>query len=262
MSTRFVPPKDRKTLVQQVPEALRRKKLACSMISQSYIPNRTTDKNALETSVYAQRYPQNVRKRLLTLCRAKIRPDQFEINENLDIQTDGKVTEALVYGVSILVDYPGDPIGTNVLSHCSEVNGVYQRPWAQLTRDDLGNVTDSDIKFWKWMFYIPFNEENVKKVLDEFKGEYRDLALGYAREAGDHWYGDRVFHCKNLEEFISAPFEDVISANTEGYLRTEAHEGVELYQKNREEKRKQMESQLKEFRRGGNVNSSSTNKKQ
>lgn len=254
MSTRFIEPKNKKVLVEQKPESLRRKELACKKISHSYIPNRTTDKAQIETSLYAQKYPNNVRKRLTTVSRVKIKPDQFELNDKLDIQTDGKITEVLVYGVAVYVDYPSDPVGTNILASCKETHGIYARPWAQIQRDDLGNVINSEVKFWKNMFYIPFSRENVEKVLSEY-GEYRDLALAHAHEAGN-WYGDRVFHCKNLEEFISAPFKDIISANTGGYLKTEAYGGVELFQKDRQEKRRQMEIQLKEFRKQGDGNSS------
>jgi hypothetical protein len=248
-SSRFVEPKNKKIIVEKTPEALRRKKLAYDKISRKYILNKTTDKAQIITSIYAQKYPNNVRRNLMTLCRAKIKPHQFEINDNLDIQTDGKVTECLVYGVSVYVDHPNDIPGTNVLASCREVHGVYQRPYAQISRDDLGNVTSSEVKYWTNMFYIPFTEHNVKKVLEEFNGEYRDLALGYAREVGNRWYGDRVFEVSNMQEYLSASFEDVIAACQDGFLKSTEPGGVDLYLKDKQDKRKKRETEIEEFRK-------------
>jgi len=84
--------------------------------------------------------------------------------------------------------------------------------------------------------------------------------LGYAQEAGNHWYGDKIYAVKNLDEFISSPFEDVVQANTGGFLKTEAYGGVELYQKDRQKKRTQMEIELKEFRKRSESNSSNNKK--
>jgi hypothetical protein len=255
MSSRFIEPMNKKVIVEKTPEALRRKKLACEKISRAYILNKTTDKAQIITSIYAQKYPNNVRRKLMTLCRAKIKPHQFEINDNLDIQTDGKVTECLVYSVSVYVDHPNDIPCTNVLASCREVNGIYQKPFAPITRDDLGNITSSEVKYWANMFYIPFTEQNVKKVLEEFNGEYRDLALGYTQELGNHWYGNRVFEVKNMQEFLSASFENAIAANTGGFLKTETG-GIELYLKDKQDKRKKRDEEIEEFRR---KNGSSTN---
>jgi hypothetical protein len=52
-----------------------------------------------------------------------------------------------VYGVAVYVDHPNDPVGTNILASCREVHGAYLRPYASIRRDDLGNVTDSSIKY-------------------------------------------------------------------------------------------------------------------
>jgi hypothetical protein len=96
-----------------------------------------------------------------------------------------------VYGVAVYVDHPNDPVGTNILASCREVHGAYLRPYASIRRDDLGNVTDSSIKYWRWMFWISFTKQNITKVLDEFYGEYRDLALGYAQESGNLTYRNK-----------------------------------------------------------------------
>jgi hypothetical protein len=109
------------------------------------------------------------------------------------------------------------------------------------------------------MFWIPFTKQNVTKVLDEFYGEYRDLALGYAQESGNSWFGDRIFAVKSLKEFVSASFEDAVGANRGGFLRTEEAGGIDLYLKDKQDKRKTMEIELQEFRKSDG-NSSSSNK--
>ena len=142
------------------------------------------------------------------------------------------------------------------------MHGVYRRPFGRVERDDLGNPLGSSVAYWKHMFWIPFTRQNVEKVVQEFDYKYRDLALGHAQESGNSWYGDRLFAVKNLNEFIEAPFDDVVHANIAGFLKTEEAGGVELFQKDRQQKRKQMEVELQQFRKVGSSNGSSySNKK-
>ena len=62
------------------PQHLRRKIVAYNAIHQTYIPDRMGDKQELECSLYEQRYPANVTKKLNTVMRVKVPPNQFELD--------------------------------------------------------------------------------------------------------------------------------------------------------------------------------------
>jgi hypothetical protein len=68
------------------------------------------DKQELECSLYEQRYQANVIKKLNTVMRVKVPPNQFELDEEGTVDTEGKVKEALVYSVTTWVRNPNpDP---------------------------------------------------------------------------------------------------------------------------------------------------------
>lgn len=233
-------------MTQQEPERLRRVKQACSKIYQSYVYNRTTDKKELEFSIYAQRYPQNVRTQLSTVARARLSsPQQFEINENGDLQQEFGIRECLVYSLFQRVMDPRNP-ETNVLSYCTPKIGVYSAPLGVISYDDLGNPTGSEVSGWVNRFWIPFTRKTVEDLIQTHGGRYKNLVLGEAQDSGDSWYGSNTYTIKNLEEFISAPFEDLLNANRGSFLKEE-YGGVTRYQKHRENERKVQEVEVKKF---------------
>jgi hypothetical protein len=257
LSTRFVEP-PRKRVVTELPEALRRKRDACSRINRSYIFNKTTDKNILDLSIYAQKYPTLIRDILLTVCRTKLvhGTGTFETDDNGTI--NDKVTEALVYTIRREVMDPHNP-DTVVLRHCTIKEGVYSRPFAAVNKNDDDEIVGSEIAFWKTMFYIPFTKENVLKVLAEHNNQYRNLVCAYALERGDHFHNGTTFNIPNLEEFISVPFETLVQANKLGVLTSEFG-GHIRYLKDQEQKRKQLELEVAEFKAESDSNSSNKSK--
>ena len=82
----------------------------------------------MQTSIYAQKYPDQVKREMRGLIRVKTLLGQFELDSKGTIDEKGIVKEALVYSVQEWVTDPSNPL-TNVLSSCSHVNGVYKRPF-------------------------------------------------------------------------------------------------------------------------------------
>jgi hypothetical protein len=132
------------------------------------------DKAELETSLYKQRYPDNVERELKTLIRVKIPRGTFETDDKGTIDEKGTVSEALVYTIEekVINEKPDPDKGeSDVYAFCSTKMGIYEKPLAILKRDELGNPVSSKITGQRAMFYIKFNEQNVRKVLEEFNYE-------------------------------------------------------------------------------------------
>lgn len=126
--------------------------------------------------------------------------------------------------------------------------GVFQMPRIILEQDELGNIEKSDVIGWENKFYIEFNEKNVRKVLDEFNGEYRNTVLAIANESGDKWYSGNTYSVPNLQEWLEADWEDLLSANKGNFLKNEFG-GTVLYQKDKLEKQKKLKAEVEEFKR-------------
>lgn len=253
MSTRFVEPAKKK-VVHELSESLRRKRDACSRIHHSYIWNKTTDKNEIETSILAQKYPELTHDVLLTCSRVLLKKGQFEVDAEKDIMDD-KVKEALVYSVRREVRDPLNP-NTVVLRHCTIKYGVYQKPYAAITKNDSGEVVSSDIIYWQNTFYIPWSEKTAREVLAEYDYQYRNLVCAYAITRGDSWNDGKTFEIKNLEEWLTIPIETLVQANKAGTLSSE-YGGHIVYLKAQAEKRARMEAEIAEYNtsniKGGKV---------
>lgn len=247
--TRYQPPTKQKVLEQQLSERLRRTKLACERLSegtQQYVYNRTSDRQEIEFSIYRQRFPNNWARSLKTLSRVKLKPGMF-VNEDGNIDQKFNVREALVYSVDERVMNPTNPT-TEVLSYCLTRMGVFQSPRVILEKDELGNVIKSDVTGWENKFYIEFNEKNVRKVLDEFNGEYRNTVLAVANPAGDSWYAGNTYSIPNLQEWMESDWDVLLESNRGNFLKNEFG-GTVLYQKDKLEKQKQLKSEVDEFRK-------------
>ena len=249
--TRYEPQKKQKVLEQQLPERLRRTKNACKKLSQGtqqYVFNRTTDRQEIEFSIYRQRLPDNWVRSLKTLSRVKLKPRMFVINEDNDIDQDFRVKEALLYSVIEKVMSPTNP-ETEVLAYCNTRAGVFSMPRIVLERDELGNVTRSDVIGWDNMFYIPWDDSrSARKVLNEFNGEYRNTVLAVANTSGDNWHSGGTYSVPNLDEWLSEDFDTLMDANKNGFLKPETG-GAKLYLKDQSEKRKRMEAEIKEYKK-------------
>lgn len=167
--TRYQPPTKQKVLEQQLSERLRRTRDACKKASkgtQTYVFNKTIDKQEVEFSIYRQRYSENWVRKLVTLFRVKLQPGMFVINEENDIDQDFKVHEALVYTISERVMSPKNP-ETHILSYCTTKMGVFKKPRVILEYDDLGNITKSETIGWNNLFYIPWDNGNsARRVIE------------------------------------------------------------------------------------------------
>ncbi|MGH9982987.1 MAG: hypothetical protein ACRD8W_03425 [Nitrososphaeraceae archaeon] len=246
MSTRYIEP-PKKKVVTELPESLRRKRDACSKISRAYIFNKTTDKNVLETSILAQKYPTLVKDILLNVCRVKLAaPDTFELDDSGTLQQpNGKITEALVWVIRRNVMDPHNE-NTVVLRHCTIKEGTYSRPFARVEKNADGEVVKTEIAYWKHIFWIPFTKENVLKVLSDHNNQYRNLVCCYALERGEHWNDGKTYNVTNLEEFYSVPHETLVQSNRAGVL-SQDFGGHIRYLKDQEEKRKRLEVEVAEY---------------
>lgn len=244
MSTRFVvPPKQR--VVHELSESLRRKRDACNKIHHSYIFNRTSDKDELETSILAQKYPELTHDICLTLSRVALKSGQMELDDKGTMDDKFTVKEALVYNIRREVRDPLNP-NTVVLRHCTIKHGVYQKPYAAVKTNDSGEIVSSDIVYWENTFYIPFTEEKAREVIAEYNGEYRNLVCAYAIKRGDSWNDGKTYQIPNLEEWLTVPIETLIQANKMGTL-SDQYGGHITYLKAQAEKRARMEAEIAEY---------------
>jgi hypothetical protein len=203
--TKFKEPTQKRVLKGDLPERLQRVQKAAGLIHQSYIYNLTTDKHAITVSLYAAQFPENTRRELIELQRVRLLPEQFETDDNLTIDREFKVKEAFVYKVHTRVMYTQNP-DTDVLAYRVEREGIYARPFGSIQRDQLGNAISSKVAFWRSMFWIPFTEENVKAMLDEFNGRYtKSPKLWVARSEGESPYS-AVYTCYDLQEWLHGDF--------------------------------------------------------
>jgi hypothetical protein len=224
MSSRFKPNKKPKLIDPIKTERLRRTIRAYSEVHQQYIPDRKHDKNELETSLYKQRYPENVLRELINLKRVKVPRGSFELDENSTVDEKGTVQEALVYIIAekVINENPDPEKGeSDVYAWCHTKHGIYKKPLAIVKRDDLGNPISSKVTGAKAMFYIKFEAETVKKILKEFNYECsHEFALAVAEnKSADSWYGSNTYTVYNLDEFLYSKFEDVLGANQMGFLK-------------------------------------------
>jgi hypothetical protein len=219
MSTRFVEP-PRKKVIHELSESLRRKRDACNKIHHSYIFNRTSDKNELETSILTQKYPELTHDILLTCSRVALKSGQMELDDKGTMDDKFTVKEALVYSIRREVR---DPLNPNIvtLRHANIKHGVYSKPYAAVKTNDSGEIVSSDIVYWENTFYIPFTEKTARELLEEYNHQYRDLVCTYAIKRGDSWNDGKTFEIKNLEEWLTVPFETLVQANKAGTLSSE-----------------------------------------
>ena len=228
--------KKKKFIEPVVPEHIRRIEQVCDDHGHKYKRNKTEDKWELRTSIYAQKYPANVEKECKTILRVRVPPGQFELDPDGTIDEKHTVKEALVYTVVTRVMDPKNQY-TKVLSSSSARLGVYQRPFFVEEKDDLGNVTTSTMQSTKAMFYIPFTEENVQKLLTDFDGQYRKLGLAIGvKNGGENWYGRNTYTVYDINEFIHEDFFATLEANQKGFLKKGEVNGVQRFLKDKAEK--------------------------
>lgn len=256
----------------QLSERLKRTFRAYEDIDRQYIPDKKNDKNELETSIYKQRYPENVERQLIKLIRVKVPRESFELDEEGTVDAEGKVKEALVYSIQEKVINPNPDIEkeeTGVYAWCTSKYGIYNKPVAIVKRDELGNPISSKITGARAMFYIKFEPEAVKKILEDFNYEcVQGFSLAVAQNSStDNWHGSFTYSVYNLEEFLYSPFDDVLGANIGGFLKDKlgrpTENGVQKYIMDKHAKRDQAEKGYKEFKErhlGAEVRSKGKNK--
>lgn len=244
MSTRFSPPPQQK-VVHELTEALIRKRKACKKVHQSYIFNRTNDRNIIETSILAKKYPDMVKDSLLTIARVKLVPSVFELDESGTVDSKFEVKEALVWSVARQVMDPKNP-QTVALAHCTIKQGVYQRPFAEIDRDDNGTVIKSEITFWKNMFWVPYSKKKAMEIINEYGGTYRNTVCAQAIERGDHFHTGKTWNIPNLQEWLEIDWDTLVSANQLGVLNAE-YGGHIRFLKDQEQKRKRLEAEVAEY---------------
>jgi hypothetical protein len=243
--TKFKEPAEKKVLKGDLPERIRRVQKACEMIQQSYIYNLTIDKHAIAVGLYTSQFPEHTHRECISMQRVKLQPEQFELDENLTIDKDFKVKEALAYKLHTRCMDPQNP-ETDILAYSIERIGHYWRPFGSIQRDRLGNPISSKVAFWRNMYWIPFTEENVRKVLDEFNGVYtKPPILCIANREGDKEYS-ASYTVPNLDEWIHGSFNDLLAANKSGTLSSE-YGGYSYYLKDKAEKKKKLEADIKGY---------------
>ncbi len=138
------------------------------------------------------------------------------------------------------------------LAQCSTKMGYYTKPIASIRHDSLGNPVDSQVHSWINMFYIPFTEENIRKVLKEFDYSYKGLALAVAVQGyAEKFYGSFKYSVYNIENFIQADFDDLLQASQKGFLKNKdpTYAGaVQDYVVDKEKKRELAQREYTDFK--------------
>lgn len=241
----------------QLSERLKRTFRAYEDIDRQYVPDRKNDKNELETSLYKQRYPRNVERQLIKLIRVRVPRGSFELDEDGTVDEKGTVQEALVYTIQEKVINENPDIEkeeTGVYAWCISKYGVYNKPLAIVKRDELGNPISSKLTGARAMFYIKFEPEAVKKILEEFNYECaHGFSLAVAQNSStDNWHGSSTYTAYSLDEFLYSPFGDVLAANQAGFLKDKlgrpTENGVQKYIMDKQAKREQAKTEYNEFK--------------
>jgi hypothetical protein len=247
--TKFDPPA-KKVYAEQLTERLQRTQKACSAVHQTWIPNKTTDKNEIELSLLRQRYPEQYHEDLLTLARIRLpKGGLFVTDENNTVEEGFETKEVLVYSVMGTVYHPNNPT-VEQLGHAKMVMGWYQKPEVlfQYSDDGLHNLIRADVKSWTNQYHIAFSKEKVQEIIDAHNGEYKGLVLATTTvTGGEMWHdGSAPLKIQNLQEFCEVEFSTLAAANRAGVL-TADYGGHVRYLKEAEAKRKRIETEVAEY---------------
>lgn len=155
-------------------ERLRRMQRAYRDVDFEYQLSSADIRNEELFNVYAHKYPDQVKSKLMTFCRVLLpEPNMFELDESGKLDETHEIREALVRSESKKVMDPKNPI-TNTFCQANILHGVYRRPYVSKVFDDYGNPTyKSRITDHRNVFYIEFNKANVNAVLEKFGEKYR-----------------------------------------------------------------------------------------
>jgi len=96
-----------------------------------------------------------------------------------------------------------------------------------------------------------FNERIFPKLSYGTQQAYRNTThtvLAIANPAGDSWCAGNSYSVPNLEEWLTADFDDLLAANKGNFLKNEFG-GTILYQKDAAAKRKKLQEEVQEFKR-------------
>lgn len=219
----------------------------------TYELNHTKDRAEVLLDLYAQKpkFAPYVKSKLMSFVRAKIpEANMFELDENGTLDEKHRVKEALVWSESKKVMDPENPV-TNALVHATILHGVYSKPYGVNRKDEFGNVIEKGTKITNHVntFYIEFTEKNVKEVLEQFRGKYRVLTMTYANPGSKTWYQLPTYSIPNLQDSIHEDFDNLIAANMGGFLRSDDEGGVQLYLKDKAEKKKKIQAEIAEFKK-------------
>jgi hypothetical protein len=86
--------------------------------------------------------------------------------------------------------------------------------------DDYGQLTGYDIGTPKTSFDIPFNPENIKKLIASVRSGPKELLLARGAIAGEHPLVDPIRSVFNLNDFLYGDFDLLMDAGRLNYLNT------------------------------------------
>lgn len=190
----------------------------------------------LLTNRYKKQYPNDVFKVIGWLHRYYLpKPNMFEFPDG-ELDADHTVKQVLVYFLNEYVDNQNiedGPIGYHAKM------GWYPSPLVKNKHVVVEGIEQLEIDHIgdKNIFYIPYNKENLNKILSQMYNQPTDLGVAIARERGPD-LRDRVYSVHNMQEFAEVDdIEGLIAASSENFLKKE-YGGYHDYLDSREESKK------------------------
>jgi hypothetical protein len=148
----------------------------------------------------------------------------YDIHRLLRIQVRGKPEEYLVYIINEEI--------TDTRFQKYTLNrkvGVHSTPVGTPKQDEYGAIEDININQWKVTFEIPFNQDEIKKLLESSRTPCLEYAVAKGAIIGKgSTYVESPRTVYNFEEWLTLKFDDLYNASNLGYLKDEFG-GVEEY---------------------------------
>jgi hypothetical protein len=94
--------------------------------------------------------------------------------------------------------------------------------------DNYGTLTGYDIGTPSTVFDIPFDPQEIKKIIATARSGPRELIIGKAASVGEHPMLGTYYTCPNLENWLYGDLDLLISAQKLGYLKADPS-GFEEY---------------------------------
>jgi hypothetical protein len=148
----------------------------------------------------------------------------YDINRIIRVQVRGQRDEHFVYRIN--EEVTDSKFKTHVLQRRI---GVHPSPLSVPVRDEMGVIEDEQIKNWSLTWEIPFNSDEIKKLLEGSRTPPTEYTVGKGAITGrSSIFTESPHSVFNLEEWFTKKFDDLYNASSLGYLKEE-YGGVDEY---------------------------------